>query len=191
MKVKSLCLPILADNPFAKGDDEDTLITEIALEDEGISDVPDEAEADDLRKHENVKVQYTRALAYIRELTNHTFLRAIYHTSSHQAQIEYKEVQSTFLIEHADDELEDGVDPERFTALNIIAHIEKDCLCENDKSLMLIQNTFNELIRHNGQSLLKWLLIMLPIQTRYRKAMGGQDIDEDEQKRVWKLHFAR
>ncbi len=98
MKVKSLCLPILADNPFAKGDDEDILITKIALEDEGISDVPNEAEADDLRKHENVKVQYTRALAYIRELTNHTFLRAIYHTSSHQAQIEYKD-------EHADDEL--------------------------------------------------------------------------------------
>ena len=28
------------------------------------------------------------------------------------------------------------------------------------------------------------------IQTRYRKAVG-KDIDEDEQKRVWKLHFAR
>ena len=46
-----------------KGDDEDDLITEIALEDEGISDVPDDA--DDLRKHENVKVQYIKALAYI------------------------------------------------------------------------------------------------------------------------------
>jgi hypothetical protein len=46
MKVKSLCLPILAENPF----------TAIALEDEGISDVPDEA--GDLRKHENVNVQY-------------------------------------------------------------------------------------------------------------------------------------
>ena len=99
MKVKSLCLPILADNPFAKGLKEDELITEIALEDEGISDVPDEA--DDLRKHENVKVQYQKALAYIRELTNHTFLRAVYHTSSHQAQIEYKEVQRTFLFNRA------------------------------------------------------------------------------------------
>ena len=59
MKVKSLCLPILADNPFAKGLKEDELITEIALEDE----------VDDLRKHENVKVQYQKALAYIRELT--------------------------------------------------------------------------------------------------------------------------
>ena len=188
MKVKSLCLPILADNPFAKGLKEDELITEIALEDEGISDVPDEA--DDLRKHENVKVQYQKALAYIRELTNHTFLRAVYHTSSHQAQIEYKEVQQTFLIEHANDKLEDGREPEKFTALNIIAHILKECLCENDKSLVLIQNTFNELIRHNGQSLLKWLQSMLPIQTRYRKAIG-KDLSEDEQKRVWKLHFAR
>ncbi len=84
---------------------EDELITKIALEDEGISDVPDEA--DDLRKHENVKVQYQKALAYIRELTNHTFLRAVYHMSSHQAQIDYKEVQRTFLIEHANDKLED------------------------------------------------------------------------------------
>ena len=188
MKVKSLCLPILADNPFAKGLKEDELITEIALEDEGISDVPDEA--DDLRKHENVKVQYQKALAYIRELTNHTFLRAVYHTSSHQAQIEYKEVQQTFLIEHANDKLEDGREPEKFTALNIIAHILKECLCENDKSLVLIQNTFNELIRHNGQSPLKWLQSMLPIQTRYRKAIG-KDLSDDEQKRVWKLHFAR
>ena len=69
MKVKSLCLPILADNPFAKGDNEDDLITEIALEDEGISDVPDEADADDLRKHENVKVQYIRA--------SHTFASSL------------------------------------------------------------------------------------------------------------------
>ena len=76
MKVKSLCLPILADNPFAKGLKEDELITEIALEDAGISDVPDEA--DDLRKHENVKVQYQKALSYIRELTDHTLLRAVY-----------------------------------------------------------------------------------------------------------------
>ena len=188
MKVKSLCLPILADNPFAKGLKEDELITEIALEDAGISDVPEDV--DDLRKHENVKVQYQKALAYIRELTNHTFLRAVYHTSSHQAQIEYKEVQQTFLIEHANDKLEDGREPEKFTALNIIAHILKECLCENDKSLVLIQNTFNELIRHNGQSPLKWLQSMLPIQTRYRKAIG-KDLSDDEQKRVWKLHFAR
>ncbi len=48
----------------------------------------------------------------------------------------------------------------------------------------------NELIRHNGQSPLIWLQSMLPIQTRYRKAIG-KDMDEDEQKRVWKLHFAR
>ena len=68
--------------------------------------------------------------------------------------------------------------------------MKKECLCENDKSLVLIQNTFNELIRHNGHSLLKWLQSMLPIQTRHRKAYG-KDLNEDEQKRVWKLHFAR
>ena len=190
MKVKSLCLPILAENPFAKGDKEKELITAIALEDQGIADVPEQSDADDLRKHENVKVQYERALAYIRELTNHTFLRAIYLTSSHQAQIEYKEVQQTFLLENAAAKLVDGYEPIKFTALNIIDHIEKECLCENDKSLVLIQNTFNELIRHNGQTPLKWLQSMLPIQLRYRKALG-KDLSPDEERRVWKLHFAR
>jgi hypothetical protein len=57
-------------------------------------------------------------------------------------------------------------------------------------SLVLIQNTFNELVRHNGQNPLKWLQSMLPIAARYRKALG-KDLLEDEQKRVWKLHFAR
>ncbi len=65
MKVKSLCLiPILAENPFfAKGKKETELITAIALEDGGISVVPDDVK---------VQYQYERALAYIRELTNHT-----------------------------------------------------------------------------------------------------------------------
>jgi hypothetical protein len=99
MKVKSLCLPILTDNPFAKGANEKDLIVQITLEDEGIADVPDDAEIP--RKHDNVKFQYERALAYIRELTNHTFLRAVYLTSSRQ-------VQQTFLLEHANDKLIDG-----------------------------------------------------------------------------------
>jgi hypothetical protein len=74
------------EDPFAKGKKEKELITAIALEDEGIADVSDDI--DDLRKHENVKVRYERALvAYIRELTTHTFLRAIYLTRRHQAQI--------------------------------------------------------------------------------------------------------
>jgi hypothetical protein len=60
MKVKSLCLPILADNPFAKGAEAKRLMVQIALEDEGIADVPDDAEK--LRKHDNIKVQYERAL---------------------------------------------------------------------------------------------------------------------------------
>ncbi len=94
------------------------------------------------------------------------------------------------MLEHAGDKLIDGHEPIKFTALDIINHIEKECLCENDKSLVLIQNTFNELIRHNGQTLLKWLQSMLPIQLRYRKALG-KDLSPDEERRVWILHFAR
>ncbi len=94
------------------------------------------------------------------------------------------------MLEHAGDKLIDGHEPIKFTALDTINHIEKECLCENDKSLVLIQNTFNELIRHNGQTPLKWLQSMLPIQLRYGKALG-KDLSPDEERRVWKLHFTR
>jgi hypothetical protein len=39
--------------------------------------------------------------------------------------MEYKEVQQTFLLEHAGDKLIDGHEPIKFTALDIIDHIEK------------------------------------------------------------------
>ncbi len=94
------------------------------------------------------------------------------------------------MLEHAGDKLIDGHEPFKLTALDIVNHIEKKCLCENDKSLVLIQNTFNELIRHNGKTPLKWLQSMLPIQLRYRKALG-KDLTPYDEKRVWKLHFAR
>ncbi len=48
---------------------------------------------DDKRKYDNLVVQYKTALAFLRELLNHTFLRAIYHTSTRQAQTKYKEIQ--------------------------------------------------------------------------------------------------
>jgi hypothetical protein len=91
-----------------------------------------------------------------------------------RAATKHKEVQQTFLIEHATDQLEEGKEPEKFTALNIIAHILKEYLCENDKSLVLIQNTVNDMIRHNGQNLLKWLQSMLPIQSNEVSQSPGQ-----------------
>jgi hypothetical protein len=80
MKVKSLCLPILADNPFAKGLKEDELITEIALEDEGISDVPEEA--DDLRKHIRRPKHTFASSPTTRSYERYTTRAAIKHESS-------------------------------------------------------------------------------------------------------------
>jgi hypothetical protein len=53
---------------------------------------------DEKTKFDNVVVQYKRTMAYLREILNHTFLRAIYHTSSRQAKLEYEEVQKTSLM---------------------------------------------------------------------------------------------
>ena len=90
LKVKSLCLPLLTDAPWTKGAQEDDEIEKIVLEDMSLAAVP--TDADEKRKYDNLVVQYESALTLLRELLNHTFLRAIYHTtsSSRQAQNEYK-----------------------------------------------------------------------------------------------------
>ncbi len=49
------------------------------------------------------------------------------------------------MLEHAGDKLIDGHELIKFTALDIIAHIENEGLCENDKSLVLAQNTFSKI----------------------------------------------
>jgi len=99
LKVKSLCLPILADDPWEPGAQEDDEIEQIVLEELGINVKP--RGGDDKKKFDNMVVQYEVALAFLRELLNHTFLRAIYHTSTRQAQGEYKEVQRTFVTQNA------------------------------------------------------------------------------------------
>jgi hypothetical protein len=98
---------------------------------------------DERTKFDNVVVQYKRTMAYLREILNHTFLRAVYHTSSRQARLEYQEAQRNFINDHSDDDPED--EPVKFTALNIIEYIiEEDCICSNDKALQSITNTMCE-----------------------------------------------
>ena len=74
LKVKSLCLPILANDPWVPGTNEADEIDTIVLEELGLTMKP--RGQDEKRKF----------LSFLRELLNHTFLRAIYHTSTRQAQ---------------------------------------------------------------------------------------------------------
>ncbi len=94
-------------------------------------------------------------MAYLRELLNHTFLRAVFATSSTQAKLEYQEGQRNFINDHSNDDPND--EPIKFTALDIIEYIEDDCICSNDKALQSITNTITKMVRHNGQTLLDWL----------------------------------
>jgi hypothetical protein len=71
--------------------------------------------ADEKRKYDNTVVLYKSALTLLRELLNHTFLRAIYHTSCRQAQNEYKEIQRTFVPKNSV-----ARNPKVFTAVDII-----------------------------------------------------------------------
>ncbi len=116
MRITHGCLPSA---------DEDDLIQQIALADRGIDAIPADG-SDERTKHDNTVVQYSRAMAYLREILNHTFLRTIFHTSSRQAKLEYQEVQRNFINDHISDDPNDPV--EKFTALDIIDYIESDCV---------------------------------------------------------------
>ncbi len=61
--------------------------------------------------------QCCRAMAYLREILNHTFLRTIFHTSSRKAELECQEVQRNFINDHSNDDPDDQ--PTKFTALII------------------------------------------------------------------------
>jgi len=113
LKLKSLCLPILADDPWAPGPQENDEIEKIVLEEMALAAIP--TGADEKRKYDNTVVLYQSALTLLRELLNHTFLRAVYHTSSRQAQNEYKEIQRTFVAKNSVSR-----NPKVFTAIDII-----------------------------------------------------------------------
>jgi hypothetical protein len=180
---RSLCLPLLADNPW---EPEDDLIQQIALEDRGIDAIPADG-SDERIKHDNTVVQYSRGMAYLREILNHTFLRTVYHTSSRQAKLEYQEVQRNFINDHSNDDPNDPV--VKFTALDIIRYIESDCICSNDKALQSIHNSISKMVRHSYQSLLDWLQSFVPPLNKFLKATHQQVLDPDDAKTIWKDHF--
>ena len=189
LKVKSLCLPILANDPWVPGRNEDDEISAIVLEEMGLQLVPRNtvANQDERRKYDNMVVQYENAMIFLRELLNHTFLRAIYYTSTRQAQSEYKEVQRTFVTRNALQQ-----NPTIFTARHIIDHIEANCICDNSKALIQIKNGISALIRYKGQDLVSWFQTFQPPVNRYRKAIGlNTRLTDDDVKALWKEHFAR
>ena len=122
LKTRSLCIPLLADDPWEPSEYEDDTIDQIVMEDRGLDAIPNDG-SDDRTKFDNVVVQYKRTMAYLREILNHTFLRAVYHTSSRQAKLEYEEVQRNFINDHSNDNPHD--EPAKFTALNIIEFAEQ------------------------------------------------------------------
>jgi len=193
LKTKSLCLPLLADNPFQKGQDEADDIEQICLEDLGLNAVPSARnDPDTRRKFDNLTVQYSRNMTYLRELINHTFLRAIYMTSSKQAKLEYKEVQRTHHNNEATELLANAQHQTvKFTAQHIIDYIVQHCTCANDRAVQTIQMSIDKKIRYKGQSLLDWYQLFIPIVNKYQKAASKQNLNAAEQKTLWKDHFVK
>ncbi len=103
-------------------------------------------------KHDNDVVQYSRAMAYLREILNHMFLRTIFHTSARKAELEYQEVQRNFINDHRNNDPDD--EPTKLTAFDIINCIESDCICSNDKAMQSIRNFISKMVRYNNQTLL-------------------------------------
>ncbi len=128
----------------------DTIST-IVLEDRGFDAIPADG-SEDRAKYDNTVVQYSRTMAYLREILNHTFMRAVYHTSTRQAKLEYEEVQRNFINDHSNDDPDD--EPVKFTANVIIEYIERECLCSNKKAVQSIKIAISKMVRYNNQSLL-------------------------------------
>jgi hypothetical protein len=194
LNTKSLCMPLLADNPFEKGQNEEDDIQTICLEDLGLTAIPRRnVDAEARCKFDNLTVQYSRNMTYLRDIINHTFLRAtIYQTSSKQAKLEYKEVKRSHHNDEAAAFLQDANhDTVKFTANHIIAHIEAHCICANDRAVQTIQASIDKMIRYKGQSLLDWYQLFVPIVNKYQKAAGKQVLNAAEQKALWKDHFVK
>ncbi len=134
---------MVSDNPWEKSPQEADEIFKVVLEDMGLQAAPAN-DAHDYHKFVNTTTQYERQIAYLRELLNHTFLRAIYHTSTRHARMEYKEVQEALLDKNAR-RAANAV--EQFTAQHIIDYIEAHCVTDNDKTLVQLTNAFNDMIR--------------------------------------------
>ena len=185
LKLKSLCLPILADDPWAPGPQENDEIEKIVLEEMALAAIP--TGADEKRKYDNTVVLYQSALTLLRELLNHTFLRAVYHTSTRQAQNEYKEIQRTFVSKNSVSR-----NPKVFTAIDIIEYIKDNCTCDNSKAIIQMKNSIAALIRYKGQGLVSWFQTFQPLVNKYKKAIGlATTLNDDELKALWKEHFAR
>ncbi len=172
---------MLADNPFQKGQNEADDIEQICLEDLGLNAVPSaRTDPKTRRKFDNLTVQYSRNMTYLRELINHTFLTAIYQTSSRQAKLEYKEVQRTH---HNDEATELLADPNhqtvKFTAQHIIDLIVNHCTCANDRAVQKVRMSIDKKIRYKGQSLLDWYQLFIPIVNKYQKAAGKQNLNAE------------
>ena len=178
LKTKSLCLPLLADNPFEKGQDEADDLERICLEDLGLNAVPSaRTDTETRRKFDNLTVQYSRNMTYLRELINHTFLRTIYQTSSRQAKLEYKEVQRTHHNNEATELLADANHQTvKFTAQHIIDHITTHCTCANDRAVQTIQMSIDKKIRYKGQSLLDWYQLFIPSQRSSRSTVDKSSL---------------
>jgi hypothetical protein len=78
LKTRSLCLPLLTDNPWEPPQDEEDTINEIVFEDRGVDAIPADGSDDTRIKHDNLVVQNSRAMSYLKEILNHTFLRVVY-----------------------------------------------------------------------------------------------------------------
>ncbi len=124
-------------------------------------------------------------MAYLIEILNHTLLRTIFRTSSRKAELEYQEVQRNFINDHSNDDPGDEPtddEPTKFTALDIIKHIESDCIGSNNKGMQSIRNSISEMVRYNNQTLLDRLQSFVPlvskhlttkIKTRYVKTISS------------------
>lgn len=182
-KIKTYCVELLADDPYAPSSTEDANISRFVLTELDMPAVPRAStHNDDKRRYDLLLHSYKIGLLALRDMINHTYLRAIHECSSSPSRKHLRQVHHDFLQEQT--RLGTAV---LFTAKNIIKFISDKCTTTNESSIKASLRKLEIYIRNTNQKPHKFLKAFEPLTKRLVKAQGSAL--STAQDKAWKDHF--
>ena len=187
LKLQTFCLKVLSDSPYEPSATEDTTIRDLVLGEQQLLAIPTEAAA--LNRYTVAANNYKIAMLSLRDMLNHTYLRTIHEVSDSKAKDGIKERHQEFLTaQEAAGPPPVGTPLPLFTAKDIIAYIEGECITDSAKRILSCEKALRELIRRTDSKPLFWLeQFTQPILALVRAQ--GTDLTPDQVKE-WKKHFS-
>jgi hypothetical protein len=187
LKLQTLCMKIISDNPYEPGADENDAIREMVFGEMQISAIP--IDQTTLNRYQVNVNNYKVEMLSLRDMINHTYLRAIHEVSTLKAKAGIKECHQDFLLAQETAVLAPGASPTLFTARNIIDYIETKCLTDSAKRILACEKRLRALIRRADTKPLEWFEEFVQPLKAYKRALGSVSMTTEMEKE-WKLHFA-